>query len=105
MEIFDAVKEEVQEEDSGIVGWQCNGTVYKIPLMNGSRSKQKEFLEYADKYEKAADGLPSELVDVLGEFMYRLLKMKNEVTKGECEDISTVPNCRQVYDLWLGNAE
>jgi hypothetical protein len=103
MEIFDAVKEEVQEEDSGIVGWQCNGTVYKIPLMNGSRSKQEEFLEYADKYEKSADGLPSELVDVLGEFMYRLLKMKNPVTKEECEDISTVPNCQQVYNLWLGN--
>lgn len=103
MNVFDNAKKEIRDIDTCVKDWACNDRTYKIPLMNGSLSKQKGFLEYADKYDKSADGLPSELVAILGEFMYRLLKMRNEVTKVECEDIATVPNCKKVYDLWLGN--
>ncbi len=103
MSLFSKVKDEVEEIDLCIVEWTCSGRVYKIPLMNGNLEAQKEFLEVADMYEAGADGKPSELAKILGEFMYKLLKMKNAVTEEEAANAATVPNCRKVFDIWLGN--
>lgn len=105
MNLFDEVKEEVKHVDLCTKEWTCLGVTYKIPLMNGDIESQSEFLEIADKYDKGASGKPSELANVLGEFMYKLLKMANPILEDDARRIATLPNCKKVFNIWLGNEE
>ena len=104
-DIFSSAKKEKEEIDRCVREWACGGETYKIPLLNGDLIEQAEFLEVADKYDIGANGKPSELAAALREFMYKLLKMRNEITEEQAGKLATVPNCSKVYNIWLGNAE
>ena len=102
MSLADAVKSEVEDIDTNVKQWGCNGKFYNIPLMSGDLEAQAGFAPYADKFDEGNTGSPSELMKFLGEFMYELLKMKNAVDKAECKKIATLPNCKAVFEIWLG---
>ena len=105
MSIFNKAKKEIEEIESEVQSWYCNGKEYKIPVINGDYESQKEFIDVADKYDARVAGKPSDIVKVLREFMYKMLKMKNDITEDEAGKIASVKRCQEVYAIWLEQSE
>ena len=103
MSLADAISGEVNNEDLGVKTWNCNGVVYKIPLLCGDMEMQKDLLEIADKYDSAISGSPSEIAVILGEFMWQLLKLKNDVDEKTARSIANKSTLETVFAIWLGN--
>lgn len=102
MSVFDDAKEEVGKLDDGICQWSYGGRVYEIPLLNGDVQAQKNLLDIADKYDEGVSGLPSEIAKILGDFMYELLILRNNVTRIDAQKMANKKSIEQVFGIWLG---
>jgi len=101
MSIFSKAKEEVSAIEMGHQEWTCQGTVYMVPFLSGDRTGQERLYELADAYDKGISGLPSEISDMLGEFMYEILKILNDVTRQEVGKLANKKTIQEVINIWL----
>ena len=102
MSIFSKAKDEVGKLDDGVRDWTCHGETYKVPLLNGDMETQKNLLDIADKYDEGVSGLPSEIAKILGDFMYELLVLRNDVTRESARKIANKKTMEEVFRIWLG---
>lgn len=98
---FDDAKQEATGEDMGIKTWTCCGVDYKIPLLNGDIEGQADLLAVADRYDSGMSGKPSELAEVMGLFMWEILKLKNSVDEKTARSLANKKTIQEVLDIWI----
>ena len=103
MSLFDKLKSDISDNDLGVKIWQCNGEHYKIPLLCGDLEMQKDLLDIADKYDQAVEGKPSEIAKIIGDFMWELLRLKNDVDEKTARSIANKNTLDEAFSIWLGN--
>ena len=99
---LEEAKTEVHDIDLGVKNFVCCGKSYKIPMLNGDLIGQEELLKVADRYDTEVSGLPSEIAKLIGDFMYQILKLENDIDELEARKIANSKTVSKVYNLWLG---
>ena len=99
---FDDAKQEATGEDMGIKTWTCCGVDYKIPLLNGDIEGQADLLAVADRYDSEIIGSPSSIALVIGDFMYQLLRLENDIEERKARSLANPHTVSEVYNIWLG---
>ena len=99
--LFNKAKKESEAIDMGHEEWSCCGTVYLVPYLSGDRTGQERLYELADSYDAGITGLPSVISDLLGEFMYEILKILNDVKAEDVRKLANKKTVQEVINLWL----
>lgn len=99
--MFNKARKEVDSIQMGHTEWSCCDRVYNVPFLSGDRTGQERLYELADAYDKGISGLPSEISDMLGEFMYEILKILNDVSRQEVGKLANKKTIQEVINIWL----
>ena len=96
------VVNDVKSKDLGVTIWACAGEEYKIQMLNGDLIGQDKLVIVADKYDDEIQGTPTQIAKIIGDFMFELLILQNDVTRVTAGKIANPKTVSEVYGLWLG---
>ena len=99
--MFSKAKKEVEAIEMGHREWTCQERTFMVPYLSGDRTGQEKLYELADRYDKGIKGLPSEISDLLGDFMYEILRILNDVSREEVGKLANKKTIQEVINIWL----